>query len=166
MNNSHTRNKVLDLYHRFLRLPFGQRLFCAFAARQAPYFKSISPVVKVLEPNRCEILVRKRKAVQNHIGTMHVIAIANGLEMAMGFMAEASIPPHLRWIPKGMQLEYPSKGETDILCVASVDDNAWQVGDLTVPVEALDSSGTPVVTGTVMLWITEKPNPKKTVEGT
>jgi len=150
-------NKVLDLYHRFLHLPHGARLFSMFAARQAPYFKSISPIVKVLETNRCEVLVKKRKRVQNHIGTMHVIAIANGLEMAMGFMAEASIPSHLRWIPKGMQLEYPSKGETDILCVASVPESVWQVGDLSVAVEALDSNGVAVVTGTVTLWISEKP---------
>lgn len=157
MSDSQRPNKILDLHERFLRLPFGDRFFSAFAARQAPYFKTVSPLVKVLEPNRCEVMVRKRKAVQNHIGTMHVIAIANGLEMAMGFMAEASIPPHLRWIPKGMQLDYPSKGETDILCIASVPDGAWRAGDLTVKVEALDTAGTPVVTGTVTLWISEKP---------
>jgi len=88
---------------------------------------------------------------------MHVIAIANGLEMAMGFMAEASIPSHLRWIPKGMHLEYPAKGETDILCVARVAADAWQPGNLEVAVEATDTAGTAVVTGTVTLWITEKP---------
>ena len=150
-------NKVLSMYRSALRWPFGRRLFSAFAARQAPYFASVSPIVSVLEPNKCEILVRKRKRVQNHIGTMHIIAIANGLEMAMGFMAEASIPNHLRWIPKGMELTYPNKGASDIRCVATVPPEAWQVGDLPVTVEAVDVSGTPVVVGKIFLWITEKP---------
>jgi len=88
---------------------------------------------------------------------MHVIAIANGLEMAMGFMAEASIPKHLRWIPKAMQLEYPNKADTDITCIATVPADAWKPGDLIVKVEATTTQGVPVVTGTIKLWISEKP---------
>lgn len=154
------KNKVLGIYEKFLRWPFGQRFFSAFAARQAPYFKTVSPLVTLLEPNQCKVLIKKRKRVQNHIGTMHIIAIANGLEMAMGFMAEASIPSNLRWIPKGMQLTYPNKGETDIMCTATVPATGWVPGDLTVTVEAVDTSGKPVVVGTIMLWISEKP-PRK-----
>lgn len=151
------QNKVLTLYQKALRWPLGRRLFSAYGARHAPYFSTISPLITVLEPNRCEILIKKRKRVQNHIGTMHVIAIANGLEMAMGFMAEASIPPQLRWIPKGMQLQYPAKADSDITCKASVPKDGWQPGDLAVTVEAIDTAGTPVVVGTIMLWISEKP---------
>ncbi len=155
------KNKVLNIYHNTLRWPFGRQMFSAFAARQAPYFKTVSPLVTILEPNKCEVLVRKRKRVQNHIGTMHIIAIANGLEMAMGFMAEASIPPHLRWIPKGMELRYPNKGETDIKCTATVPADGWAAGDLPVKVEAVDNNGTVVVEGTIFLWISEKPAKKK-----
>ncbi len=151
------KNKVLLIRDKFTRWPFGQRLFSAFAARQAPYFKTISPLIDVLEPNQCEIFIRKRKRVENHIGTMHVIAIVNGLEMAMGFMAEASIPKHLRWIPKAMELTYPDKALTDITCRASVPADAWVAGDLPVKVEAVDTSGKVVVCGTIMLWISEKP---------
>lgn len=151
------KNKVLVIYDKFLRWPLGQRFFSAFAARQAPYFKTVSPLVTLLEPNHCKILVKKRKRVQNHIGTMHIIAIANGLEMAMGFMAEASIPHHLRWIPKGMQLTYPNKGETDIMCTATVPADGWQPGDLAVKVEAVDTAGKIVVEGVINLWISAKP---------
>ena len=150
-------NRVLSLYHKALRWPFGQRIFSVYGARQAPYFSTIRPLVSLLEANTCEIFIKKRKRVQNHIGTVHVIAIANGLEMAMGFMAEASIPKHLRWIPKGMQLEYPNKADTDILCRATVPADGWKPGDLIVKVEATDTSGTTVVTGTIKLWISEKP---------
>lgn len=149
-------NYLLQLYNKTIKLPFGAQIFSRISARRVPYFKSIYPRVERLEHNYCQVLVRKRRALTNHIGTMHVIAVANGLEMAMGFMAEASIPSHLRWIPKGMNLDYLIKGETDITCSAQVSDEQWQVGDLLVPVKALNSDGKIVVSGTIKLWISEK----------
>jgi len=91
---------LIKLFNKFCKYPKGRKLFSMYAAAKAPYFSSVSPLIKILEPNHCQIFLKKTKKVQNHIGTFHVIAIANGLEMAMGFMAESSIPKHLRWIPK------------------------------------------------------------------
>jgi acyl-coenzyme A thioesterase PaaI-like protein len=150
-------NKLLGMYQRAGRWPFGRQLFSAYAARKAPYFSTISPLIQLLEPNRCEVLLRKRRRVENHIGTVHVIAIANGLEMAMGFMSEASIPAHLRWIPKGMELTYPNKAGSDIRCCAEVSADAWHPGDLPVTVEAFDRDGQIVVSGTINLWISQRP---------
>jgi hypothetical protein len=144
-------------YKKALKYPLGAQLFSAYAARKAPYFKTVRPLVTRLEPNQCDIFIKKRRSVQNHIGTMHVIAVANGLEMAMGFMAEASIPKHLRWIPKGMSLEYPAKADTSLTCTAYVDPEAWVPGDLAVTVVAKDENDVSVVTGTIHLWISEKP---------
>ena len=59
--------------------------------------------------------------MQNHIKTVHVIAICNGLEAAMGALAEASIPPDKRWIPKGMEVSYTAKAVSDITCIAETD---------------------------------------------
>lgn len=148
---------ILRTYEKALKLPFGRRLFSNYAARKAPYFATIKPQVQVLEPGRCTVLLRKRRSVQNHIGTVHVIAIANGLEMAMGFLAEATVPRHLRWIPKGMDLTYPAKANTDILCEALSDPATWIPGDLPVTVTARREDGTAVVAGTIHLWISEKP---------
>jgi len=86
-----------------------------------------------------------------------VIAICNGLEMAMGVMAEASIPPHLRWIPKGMKVNYTAKAGTDIRCVAKVDVDEWQTGDMLVKITAYDAKDVVVVEGEIKLWISEKP---------
>lgn len=150
-------NSVLALYNKCCKMPFGKHFFSWYGARKAPYFSTISPQIEILEPNHCEVLVVKRKRVQNHIGTVHVIAIINGLEMAMGFMSEASIPKHLRWIPKGMTLEYPARADSDIRCTASVPADAWTTGDLPVKVKAVNATGATVVSGTIHLWISEKP---------
>ena len=148
---------ILRSYEKALRLPFGRQLFSAYAARKAPYFRTIKPLVTDLQPGLCTVALTKRKSVQNHIGTVHVIAVANGLEMAMGFLAEATIPRHLRWIPKGMELAYPAKADTDLICEAVSDPAAWVPGDLPIRVTARRKDGTAVVDGVINLWISEKP---------
>tara|TARA_B110000438_G_C15821296_1_gene654584 strand:- start:1757 stop:2266 length:510 start_codon:yes stop_codon:yes gene_type:complete len=150
-------NYLLKLQDKFLKYPFGRTLFSKVFASQAPYFKSIKPKILNLETNFCQVLIPKRKPVQNHIGTVHAIAICNALEMAMGAMTEASIPKNLRWLPKGMNVNYLAKSTTDIIAEAKINPEQWQVGDVSVSVRALDSHGTVVVDGEIRLWLSEKP---------
>jgi len=128
-------------------------------SRRAPYFASVRPRFTVVEPNRVELVVRDRKRVHNHIGTVHAIALCNGLEAAMGALAEASIPPGKRWIPKGMQVSYTAKASSDITCVAETDPLVWAGGDPDVPVRVrgVRVDGTVVVEGVISLWVTERP---------
>ena len=149
---------LLKLYRKAARFPGGRKLFSLAVTRRAPYFASISPVIEELRPNYCEVRIAKQRAVQNHIGTVHVIAICNALEMAMGVMAETSIPPHLRWIPKGMEVRYAAKASSDVRAIAELAPEAWLSGpDVAVPVRAVRADGTVVVEGTIRLWVTEKP---------
>ena len=100
---------VLDLYQQVTRLPAGKRIFSELFSRKAPYFATVRPRFVELRPNYAELRIGKRRGVQNHIGTVHVIAICNGLEAAMGALAEASVPAHKRWIPKGMDVPTPRR---------------------------------------------------------
>jgi len=150
-------NYMLDLYHRVTNWPAGHWIFSKLFASKAPYFATISPRVTELKPDYCEVRFRKRRKVHNHIGTVHVIAIANALEMAMGALAEASIPKHLRWIPKGMTLDYTAKATSDIRAVAETNPEDWTPGDLPVKVTAYRDDGTAVVEGTILLYVSEKP---------
>ncbi|SQH75516.1 conserved protein of unknown function [Shewanella benthica] len=149
--------KVMALYNKVTRFPFGNKIFSVMVSRMAPYFGTIKPLITNLRPHYCECFIKKRHAVHNHIKTVHVIAICNGLEMAMGVMAEASIPQHLRWIPKGMSLDYTAKAGSDIRCVAEVKPEQWVEGDLLVAVTAYDENDIIVVQGHIKLWISAKP---------
>lgn len=153
-------NYLLRMYHKLNAMPMGNWLFSQIIARKAPYFKSMRPRILLLEQNRCQVLLKKSRRVENHIGTMHVIATCNALEMAMGVMAEASVPPHLRWIPKGMEVEYENKGETDLIAEASITPEDWREGDVYIPVCAKDTQGKVAVSGRIKLWITRKPDKK------
>ena len=149
-------NYLLNAQEKFRKFPMGQALFSRAFASKAPYFKSIKPSIEKLEPNFCQVKIKKHKAIHNHIGTVHAIAICNALEMAMGAMVEASIPKHLRWLPKGINVNYIAKAETDIIAEAKIDPEAWHIGDVEVSVRAMDQMGKVVVEGIIPLWVTEK----------
>ncbi len=150
-------NFVLQSWTKAAKVPGGKWVFAQAVARKAPYFKTVSPEILELRRDFARLRMKKRRAVQNHIGTVHVIAIANLLEMAMGVCAEASVPKHLRWIPKGMTLEYTAKAGTDVVATAEFPSDGWRPGDLDVKVVATDTAGTVVVQGTIRLWISERP---------
>lgn len=149
-------NYVLAQWNRLSGYPGGKWLFSKVVASRAPYFKTISPLIEELRPNFAQVSLKKRRALENHIGTVHVIAICNLLEIAMGACAEASIPKNLRWIPKGMSLDYTAKAGSDIHATAEIDPAQWRPGDLDVKVTAYDSNNVVVVKGVIRLWISEK----------
>lgn len=150
--------QILDLYQRAQRVPgIGRGLFSLAFGVNAPYFLSIAPTLVELRPNHAAVRVRKWWGVQNHIGTVHVIAIANGLEMAMGALAEATIPSTLRWIPKGMELEYVAMADSTVLATADTDPSDWTgPGEIAVRVQATRGDGTVVVRGAIRLHVSEK----------
>lgn len=159
---STSSNSVMKMYEKLAALPGGKTIFSLAICRKAPYFSTVKPRLTELRTNYCEAVVKKRKAVENHIGTVHVIAICNGLEFAMGVVAEASIPNHLRWIPKGMDVQYTAKADSDIRVIAEVADGAWENGpEVAVNVRGLRDDDTVVVEGTIHLWVTPKPEKKK-----
>ena len=148
---------VYAMYQKFLRWPGGHWLFSRVFSQKAPYFATIGATFTELRPNFCEVFLRKRRKVQNHIGTVHVIAISNAMEMAMGALAESTIPAHLRWIPKGMTLSYTAKATSDLRVQATTNPEDWKEGDLPVSVKAYRDDETVVVEGTIMLYVSAKP---------
>jgi acyl-coenzyme A thioesterase PaaI-like protein len=159
-------SQVLALWRTTTSLPvvgplLGSRVFSVAFAQKAPYFATVRPRFTVLEPDRAELVIRKRRGVHNHLGTVHAIALCNGLEAAMGALAEASIEPGDRWIPKGMQVSYTAKATSDITCTAETDRAQWTSGDpagreVPVRVRGVRDDGTVVVEGEIRLWVTRR----------
>lgn len=152
-------SQVLTMWQKTSALPVvGSRVFSVLFARKAPYFASIRPRFLTIEPNRAELLIPKRRRVHNHLGTVHAIALCNGLEAAMGALAEATIPADRRWIPKGMEVAYTAKATSDIVCIAETDPEQWTGSDpdLPVRVRGVRDDGTVVIEGVIRLWVTPR----------
>ncbi|MCM0620193.1 hotdog fold domain-containing protein [Nocardioides bruguierae] len=136
----------------------GKRVFSLLFGQKAPYFATIRPRFTVLEPNRAELVIPLRRGVKNHIGTLHAIALCNGLEAAMGALAEVTIPADKRWIPKGMDVAYTAKASSDVTCVAETDPEQWTSDEpaLDVRVRGTRTDGTVVIEGVIHLWVTPR----------
>lgn len=151
-------SQVLGMWERLRTVPGGERVFSRAFTWKAPYFRSIRPRFVQVSPNYAALMLPKRRAVQNHIGTVHAIAVCNGLEAAMGALAEATIPSGKRWLPKGMEVAYLAKSTSDLTCSAETDPDAWTAGpDVPVKVKATRDDGTVVVEGTIHLWVSDRP---------
>ncbi|MBC9734409.1 hotdog fold domain-containing protein [Nocardioides marmotae] len=159
-------SRVLTMWRTTTGLPLvgaslGARTFSALFARQAPYFATIRPRFTEIGPNRAALVIPKRKRVHNHLGTVHAIALCNGLEAAMGALAEATVPADKRWIPKGMDVSYTAKATSDITCVAETDPEQWtglpdEGADLPVRVRGTRDDGTVVIEGVIRLWVSPR----------
>ena len=148
---------VLHAWRRLARLPSGKALFSWMVCRKAPYFASIRPRFEEFGPGRVRVSMRKRRAVTNHIGTVHAIAMCNLAELAAGTMTEVTIPRSMRWLPKGMQVEYLKKAETDVEAIATL--GATEPGparEQPVVVEVSDRAGSVVCRATIIMWISPR----------
>lgn len=74
-------NRALALWRRLERWPLGKLAFSRAISWKAPYFASISPRFEELRPGYARVSMRKRRAVANHIGTVHAIAMCNLAEV-------------------------------------------------------------------------------------
>ena len=136
-------------------------LFSTLVCLKAPYFATIAPRIERLEPGRCEASLRHRRRVTNHLGTVHAIALCNLAELAGGLATDASLPPSMRWIPKGMEVEYLRKAVGTMRAVATVP--AAQVGRsadahaLPVGVTVTDPAGEAVFRARITMWVSPRP---------
>src|SRR6478752_1080240 len=151
-------SQVLTLWNKTNPLPLGGRVFSFLFAQKAPYFASIRPLFLTVEPNHVELLIPKRRRVHNHLKTVHAIALCNGLEAAMGALAEVTIPADRRWIPKGMEVAYTAKATGDVTCIAETEAEQWTAENPDVPVRVRGelADGTVVIEGVIRLWVTSR----------
>jgi acyl-coenzyme A thioesterase PaaI-like protein len=149
---------ALALFGRLGSSAPGRWLFTRLVCWRAPYFASISPRIEMLEPGRCVVRLRDRRRVRNHIGTVHAIAMCNAAELAAGLATDATIDASLRWIPKGMQVNYLKPARGTLTATASVP----SIGDVgagrecAVAVNVRNADGESVFTAAVAMWITRR----------
>ncbi|MEO8365631.1 MAG: hotdog fold domain-containing protein [Pseudoxanthomonas sp.] len=151
---------VLQVYRKLYRKPFGQWLFSRLICFKAPYFGSIKPRMTVLEPNRAEATIQHRRSVTNHLGTVHAIALCNLAEFTGGLMTDVSIPASMRWIPKGMTVEYLKKAVGTQLGVATPEfppHESAEGYELPVNVVVSDPQGDAVFKARISMWVSPKP---------
>jgi len=155
--NNEPMPMVLKRLNSLLKLPFGKRIFALAICTKAPYFASIKPRLVELKPGYSEWSMKKRRSVENHIGTVHALAMGTLCELAAGTLIEVSLSNRKRWIPKEMHIEYLAKANTDLRALAVISDQALDTtGDTPVVVNVIDLDGTVVVRAKINMWVSDK----------
>lgn len=151
-------NMAMSAWKRMSGMPCGKWAFSRLVCWKAPYFSSIKPKFEELRKGYCEVHMRKRRAVLNHIGTVHAAAMCNMAELAGGTMTDVTIPSTHRWIPKGMTVEYLAKAETDLRAVAKLDPlpKLGESVELPVTVNVIDTNDKTVFRAVITMWISSK----------
>ncbi|TDK33803.1 hotdog fold domain-containing protein [Luteimonas terrae] len=150
---------LLKLRDKLVRWPGGAWLFGFLVCRKAPYFASIAPRITVLRVGHGEATMRHRRAVTNHIGTVHAIALCNLAELIGGLTTEVSIPASMRWIPKGMTVEYLRKA-TGTMHATATPAFAPHTADagyaLPMQIVVRDTAGDTVFRAEIAMWVSPR----------
>ena len=150
-------NRVLALQAKLVKLPFGRWLFSRAVARLAPYFTTIRPYIEEVRPDYIRVSMRKRRAVHNHLGTVHAIAMCNLCEFAGGICMEASIPAQRRWIPVGMTVEYVAKARTDLTATCDLSDVDWATTEeVACDIDVKDTAGQVVMHALIRMKVGDR----------
>ena len=149
-----TTNRVMSLWNTLATKPFGKTIFSRIICWKAPYFGTINPRFEELRPGFSRVSMKKRRAVHNHIQTVHAIALCNLAEIGAGTMMEASLSRNMRWLPKGMNVQYLKKAETDVeVSCTATDIEDGPAREVVVSADIRDLQGAVVCHADVVMWV-------------
>jgi acyl-coenzyme A thioesterase PaaI-like protein len=148
--------RLLRAWDRLHGKPGGKWLFSRFVGRMAPYTGTIGAMVVELSRGRAVVVLKDRRAVRNHLRSIHAIALANLGELASGLAASAALPPGVRGIPTSITIDYLHKARGTLTATGTAD-----LPDVTEPTTAevladiRDADGTTVAAVRVR-WALER----------
>jgi hypothetical protein len=77
-------------------------------------------------------------------------------------VTEVTIPDTMRWIPRGMTIEYLRKADSDVTATARLDKKEWrEAGNVGVPVTVVDARGEEVVRAVITMYVSPRASADK-----
>lgn len=132
---------IRSLWDRVSPLPGGRRIFSFLLGRIVPYTGSIRPRVLELTASGARIELRDRRAVRNHLRSIHAIALANIAELTSGLPLAYAVMPAGRTILLSLTVDFVKKARGTLTATSSfVAPSAERESDIEIPVEVRDES--------------------------
>jgi acyl-coenzyme A thioesterase PaaI-like protein len=150
MRNDAPGATVLHRWRQLSSLPGGRWLFSRMLGWMVPYSGSVSPFVLLLEPGHARVRIVERRALRQHLGSVHAIALMNVAEMASGLAMLAALPAGMRGIVTRINIQYFKKARGVLVaesrCVVAPDLPSGEYDFLS---DVTDSGGDVVARATV-----------------
>jgi uncharacterized protein (TIGR00369 family) len=155
---------VQQWWARLSPLPGGKTVFSMIIGRTAPYTGSIGARAEELRPGFARWSLRDRRAVRNHLNSIHAVALTNLAEVTTGTAMLMSLPAGTRGIVTELTITYIKKARGTLVaeCRCELPEI---VGDtrFMLSCEIRDPAGDVVATATVT-WLLSRA-PKANGEG-
>ena len=100
---------VQKWWARLSPLPGGKALFSLIIGTTAPYTGSIWAQAEELAPGYARWSLRDRRAIRNHLNSIHAVALTNLAEVTSGTAMLMSLPTGTRGIVTGLTTTYLKK---------------------------------------------------------
>ena len=151
-------NPLAQTWERTSRMPFGRYVFSKVLSTLVPYSGTIRPLVLELRPGYARIQMRDRKAVRNHLQSIHAIALMNLAELTGGLALNVGMPDDARGIVTGLSIDYLKKARGTLIgeCDYPMPDMSTE-REIEVVTELKDTSGDVVARATARWKIGPRP---------
>lgn len=144
--------RLLRAWRVLHRLPGGRWLFTRLVTWMVPYTGSVRPRVEALEPGYARVSIRQRRALEQHLGSIHAIALANVAEFASGAALSTALPRGHRGIVTRFSIEFFKKARGTVTAESRPAlPDFTQVREYDVEATLTDESGA-VVARAVATW--------------
>ncbi|HEX3867744.1 MAG TPA: hotdog fold domain-containing protein [Gemmatimonadaceae bacterium] len=146
---------------RLAPLPGGRALFSMLIGRMAPYTGSIGARVERLEPGYARWTLRDRRAIRNHLRSIHAVALVNFAEVTSGTAMLMSLPPGIRGIVTALSISYEKKARGTLTCECHCDVPRTLATETSLTVNAvIRDSAADVVANASVTWRLSPPASK------
>jgi len=108
-------HQVVKMWTKFGHSSIGRIFFNFMLGRLVPYSGNIKAEVLTLGDGEVTIAMKDRRAVRNHLKSIHAIALANLGELASGLAMFSKVPSSTRAIVVDLEIKYLKKARGRLL---------------------------------------------------